>query len=208
MLVVRDSPRCVSPPEATGGARASTIGARGCSTSGEGEDRGPVAGEGAVQEDFERWYLDSRAALLAAAFFYVGNRSDAADLTQETYARAWQHWAELARHPNKDAWSRHVLHNLAVSRWRRLRREMSRLTTRPAAADPPDVMHLDLVRLVARLPVQQRRAVILHDIADLSVDDVAAEMNVPTGTVRSWLSRARATLASQREGAPQGEAVQ
>lgn len=208
MLVVRDSPGC-SPPAALAERRACTTGTAGWSTtSGEGEDRGQVAGEGEAQEDFESWYLDSRASLFAAAYFYVGDRNDAADLTQETYARAWQHWDQVGQHPNRDAWSREVLHNLVVSRWRRLRREMSRATSRPVAVDPPDVVHLDLVRLVSRLPVQQRRAVILHDIVDLTVDDVAAEMNAPAGTVRSWLSRARATLASQREDAPpEGEEV-
>ena len=48
----------------------------------------------------------------------------------------------------------------------------------------------------------------IREFVDLTVDDVAAEMNAPAGTVRSWLSRARTTLASQREGAaPEGEEV-
>ncbi len=79
-----------------------------------------MALEGAGQEEFERWYLASRNALTGAAFLYVGNVDEALDLTQETYARAWQHWDVVSGHANRDAWIRHVLHNLAVSRWRRL----------------------------------------------------------------------------------------
>jgi len=154
------------------------------------------------RQNFERWYLDSRAALLAAAYFYVGSVQDAADLTQETYARAWQHWDQVSHHANKDAWSRQVLHNLVVARWRRLRLERSRSSLVASATDPPDATHLDISRLVARLPANQRRALILHDILDLPVDDVAAEMRTPPGTVRSWLSRGRATLVAQLTSPP------
>ena len=156
----------------------------------------------ADRQRFERWYLESRAALLAAAYFYVGNVHDAADLTQETYARAWQHWDQVSQHANREAWIRQVLHNLVVARWRRLRLERSRPAVVAFATDPPDAVHLDIARLVARLPAKQRRALILHDILDLPIDDVAAEMKAPAGTVRSWLSRGRATLLAQREAPP------
>jgi RNA polymerase sigma-70 factor (ECF subfamily) len=159
--------------------------------------------EGDVErQGFERWYLESRAALLAAAYFYVGSMQDAADLTQETYARAWQHWDQVSRHANREAWSRQVLHNLVVARWRRLRLERSRPAVVLSAMEPPDATHIDLARLVARLPANQRRALILHDILDLRIDEVAAEMKAPAGTVRSWLSRGRATLLAQRESPP------
>jgi RNA polymerase sigma-70 factor (ECF subfamily) len=67
------------------------------------------------------------------------------------------------------------------------------------AYQPVDSHDLDLARLVARLPANQRRAFVLHVAFDLSVDDVAAEMKAPAGTVRSWIHRARTTLASQIE---------
>jgi len=158
-----------------------------------------MALEGADQEEFERWYLASRNALTGAAFLYVGNVDEALDLAQETYARAWQHWDVVSRHVNRDAWSRHVLHNLAVSRWRRLALETARAPSRTEACQPLDAHDLDLARLVARLPANQRRAFVLHVVFDLSVDDVAHEMKAPAGTVRSWIHRARTALASQIE---------
>jgi RNA polymerase sigma-70 factor (ECF subfamily) len=158
-----------------------------------------MALEGADQEEFERWYLATRNALTGAAFLYVGNVDEALDLTQETYARSWQHWNVVYGHPNRDAWIRHVLHNLAVSRWRRLNLESSRAPSRVEAYEPVDTYDLDLARLVARLPANQRRAFVLHVVFDLSVDDVAHEMKSPAGTVRSWIYRARTALASQIE---------
>jgi RNA polymerase sigma-70 factor (ECF subfamily) len=155
--------------------------------------------EGADQAEFERWYLASQKALIGAAFLYVGNVDEAIDLTQETYARAWQHWDVVSGHANRDAWNRRVLHNLAVSRWRRLALESARAPSRTEAYEPVDAHDLDLGRLVARLPANQRRAFVLHVVFDLNVDDVAHEMNAPAGTVRSWIHRARTALASQIE---------
>jgi RNA polymerase sigma-70 factor (ECF subfamily) len=44
--------------------------------------------------------------------------------------------------------------------------------------------------------MQQRRAIVLHELVGLSTDEVAAEMKAPAGTVRSWISQARAQLAA------------
>ena len=151
------------------------------------------------EQQFEQWYLASRAALVGAAFLYVGKMDEALEMAQETYARAWQHWDVVSVHANRDAWSRLVLHNLAVSRWRRLGLERSRARSRADAFEPPDTDHLDLARLVARLPANQRRAFVLHVVLDFSVDDVADEMKAPAGTVRSWIHRARSALAAQIE---------
>ncbi|MGA3352733.1 MAG: sigma factor-like helix-turn-helix DNA-binding protein [Acidimicrobiales bacterium] len=156
-----------------------------------------MAVEGSDQWEFERWYLASRKALTGAAFLYVGNMDEALELTQETYARAWQHWDVVSRHANRDAWNRLVLHNLAVSRWRRLAREKALAPPRAEVHQGPDALDIDLARLVARLPANQRRAFVLHVVFDLSVDDVAHEMKAPAGTVRSWIHRARTALAAQ-----------
>ena len=158
-----------------------------------------MAVESTDQEEFERWYIASRKSLIGAAFFYVGNMDVALELTQETYARAWQHWEVVSKHANRDAWTRLVLHNLAVSRWRRLAREKSLALPRTESYELLDAHDLDLARLVARLPENQRRAFVLHVVFDLTVDDVANEMKAPAGTVRSWIHRARAALASQIE---------
>ena len=47
------------------------------------------------------------------------------------------------------------------------------------------------------LPADQRQALVLHHIVDLPVAEVAHEMGVAVGTVKSWLHRGRAALAAQ-----------
>jgi RNA polymerase sigma-70 factor (ECF subfamily) len=146
------------------------------------------------REEFEHFVRDTERTLFGQAFVLCGQYQEAEDLVQETFVRAWQHWGKVASYDDPKAWARRVLHNLAVSKWRRLRH-------RAAGHDPtqdieaPDVAHLDVVAALARLPVRQRRAVVLHDINDLSVAEVAGEMNAPEGSVRGWLSRGRASLA-------------
>ena len=52
-----------------------------------------------------------------------------------------------------------------------------------------------VVAALGRLPEDQRRALVLHHIADLPVAEVAREVGVAVGTVKARLSRGRATLA-------------
>ena len=54
-----------------------------------------------------------------------------------------------------------------------------------------------LVAALRTLPVGQRRAVVLYHLVDLPVDQIAAELGVAVGTVKSWLHRGRAALAAQ-----------
>jgi RNA polymerase sigma-70 factor (ECF subfamily) len=52
------------------------------------------------------------------------------------------------------------------------------------------------VTALRQLPEAQRRALVLHHIADLSVQDVAHEVGVPEGTIKARLSRGRTALAA------------
>ena len=54
---------------------------------------------------------------------------------------------------------------------------------------------LDLYNALHDLPPGQRQAVVLHHLVELPVEEVASQLNVPVGTVKSRLSRGRAALA-------------
>ncbi|WP_261376499.1 RNA polymerase sigma factor [Nocardioides sp. J9] len=58
-----------------------------------------------------------------------------------------------------------------------------------------DESHVALVAALRQLPEAQRQALVLHHIADLPVQQVAAEVGVPEGTIKARLSRGRAALA-------------
>ena len=59
-----------------------------------------------------------------------------------------------------------------------------------------DEAHVALVAALKQLPQAQRQALVLHHIADLPVQAVAAEVGVPEGTIKARLSRGRTTLAT------------
>jgi RNA polymerase sigma-70 factor (ECF subfamily) len=148
------------------------------------------------RRDFEAFFEATSVKLLAQAYALTGDLQDAKDLTQETLTRAWSEWDSVAAYDSPERWARRVLHNLAVSRWRRLklrRRHEAPDSARPDSA--PDDDHVDLVRALRRLPSNQRRALVLHDLVGLSSEEVATELDARADTVRVWLHRGRKALA-------------
>ena len=61
-----------------------------------------------------------------------------------------------------------------------------------------------LAAALRALPENQMMAIVLHDGAGMSVHEVALDMQVPEGTVKSWLSRGRADAAARLGQAPKG----
>jgi RNA polymerase sigma-70 factor (ECF subfamily) len=129
------------------------------------------------------------------AFVLTGDLATAQDLTQEALLRTWAHWSRVVTYDDPQAWTRRVLYNLAVSKSRgdRVRRETPR--DAPRSTPPPSDSHLMLAAALRSLPEDHVRALVLHDGAGHSISEVATEMHVPEGTVKSWLSRGRAAAA-------------
>jgi RNA polymerase sigma-70 factor (ECF subfamily) len=151
------------------------------------------------QEGFEKFFEANREQLIGLAYLWCGDRHEARDLAQETLTRAWQRWEEVSAHPNPEAWARRVLYNLCASRWRRLKVEQSAAfhSRESSARSFTEDSTIDVARLVAELPPRPRRALVLHDVVGLSVEEIAVEMGAREGTVRSWLSRSRRTIRRQ-----------
>lgn len=149
-------------------------------------------------ESFDEFYQATSRRLLQYGYALTGDLSAAQDLVQEAYLRAWQRWARLSEYEAADAWLRVVVSRLATDRWRRLRslRNAVARSGRPEVAPPPRDDGVVLVHALRRLPEHQRRAIALHYLYDMSVEQIAAETGSPTGTVKSWLSRGRAALAA------------
>jgi RNA polymerase sigma-70 factor (ECF subfamily) len=146
--------------------------------------------------EFDLFFRHHSARLMGQAYLLAGDTAGAQDLVQESFLRAWQRWAELRDMDHPEAWLRRVMYNLAVSQWRRSRRivQIGDLE-RAGAEEHPDALGLSAA--LRSLPRRQAQAIVLHDGAGLSAIEVAKELGVPEGTVRSWLSRGRQVLAAQ-----------
>ncbi len=154
------------------------------------------------EREFDELYDASFRRLVAQLYALTGDVQEAQDCVQEAFVRAWSHRHSLDRAAHPEAWVRTTAHRLAVSRWRRAvrgRRDPDRALSTPTTAPAPSEAHVALVAALQRLPADQRRALVLHHIADLPVGEVARETGVPEGTVKARLARGRAALAAQLE---------
>jgi RNA polymerase sigma-70 factor (ECF subfamily) len=147
---------------------------------------------------FDAFYSASFPRLVGQVYAMCGDFCEAQDCVQEAFIRAWDHHRQLERMRAPEAWVRMVAWRLAVSRWRRARRALSFADLyQPVLPLPePNVHHAALVTALRQIPEDQRRAIVLYHLCDLSVADVAAETGVPEGTVKARLSRGRAALAA------------
>ena len=164
--------------------------------------------------EFDQFYAATAPRLVGQLTAMLGSFSEAQDCVQEAFVKAWLHRRELdsTRHP--EAWVRRVAWHTGVSRWRQSTSRLRAHRRRGVDPDvrPPTEDHAVLVSALSRISPDQRRAIVLHHLCDLSVEQVAVEVDAPVGTVKARLSRGRAALAdvlgSETSPAhdPQGEA--
>jgi len=158
----------------------------------------PQDSEAAQGRDFSEFYAAHVGSLTAQVFAMTGSWPEAQDAVQEGFARALARWSTVSGHADPVAWVRTVSHRVAISRWRRARTALAfgrtqRLQTTPG----PSEDHVALVAGLKHLPETQREALVLFYLADLSIETIAGQLGVPTGTVKARLSRGRTALAEQ-----------
>jgi len=126
-----------------------------------------------------------------------GNRADAEEIAQEAFVRLLERWHHVAEYDDPRAWLRQVATRMLISRARRrtvARLALPKLRGQETSA-PPSGDRLDLAAALATLPIGWRAVVLLHYVDDLPVDQIADQLRIPVGTVKSRLSRSRTALA-------------
>ena len=151
------------------------------------------------EREFEDFYAAVFDRLVGQLYLVTGNLQDAEDVVQEALTRAAVHWSRLRDYEVPEAWVRRVAMNLASDGFRRARRRLvvaARLRPGPDPGPSPlDTMAV--TEALRSLPLDQRKVVVLHHLLDLPVAQVAAELRVPVGTVKSRLARARGAMAAR-----------
>lgn len=163
-------------------------------------DRALSRDRGVETDEVAALYARACPSLVGLLTVIGGNRADAEEIAQDAFVRLLEHWNRVRDYADPEAWLRTVAVRQLVSRQRR--RQVAarglaalgrRAATAPPAAGPGH--DVELVESLAELPVAHRAVLVLHHLHDLSVDEVAQLLHIPTGTVKSRLSRARAALA-------------
>jgi len=156
-----------------------------------------TAAEQAIGELYHACYR----RLVAQVYAFTTDLTEAQDVVQEAFARALARPDGLAGVDNPEAWLRTVAVNVVRRRWRRRKLlDAILLRDRPVArtVEPaPGPERADLRDALAGIPTTYREVIVLHYFADLPVEEVAAVLQVPVGTVKSRLSRGRAALAER-----------
>lgn len=142
-------------------------------------------------------YAATYARLVQTVALTCGRRVDAEEAVQEAFVRLLSRWRTVLAYDDPEAWVRLVAMRIAANRGRQERtwRAVLRRAPTTAYAPPPSPARVDVMRALAMLPMQQRQALVLHYYLEQPVDQIARDLRVPVGTVKSRLSRARNALA-------------
>jgi RNA polymerase sigma-70 factor (ECF subfamily) len=165
-----------------------------------------------VQGDVRRpWrdYLDSLAALRPALHRYcvrlTGNVWDGEDLVQDTLVRVFSLLGKIdADLENPRAYLIRTATNLWIDRMRRVAREQAVLELERAqetSVEPGDDARPAARALFTDLHPQERAAVVMKEVFDLSLDETASLLHTSVGAIKSALNRARGRLSSKRKAA-------
>ena len=148
--------------------------------------------------DFDEFYSASVRGLTLQLYAYLGDLAEAQDVVHEALYRAFARRKQVSTYEDPAAWVRRDAWNLATNHYRKQRNALAFMRRqRTEHIEGPDPDRVALTRALATLPANHRRAVVLHYQAQLSVAEIAEQEGVAEGTVKSWLSRGRAALASQ-----------
>jgi RNA polymerase sigma-70 factor (ECF subfamily) len=165
-----------------------------------------VRARGGDREAFSELAARSIGRLTAVARMILRDEYAAQDAVQEAFIEAWRSLPGLREPDRFEAWMRRLLVRACFDTARRSRRIGTleiRLTEDhqqvPADGERDLALHDQLERGLARIPAEQRVAVVLVYYLDLPLAEAAEAMGIPVGTTKSRLSRATQALRAAVE---------
>ncbi|MFT4689218.1 MAG: RNA polymerase sigma-70 factor (ECF subfamily) [Limisphaerales bacterium] len=175
--------------------------------------------------EFEEFMYSYQNMVYSTAFRILGKATDASDISQEVFLRAYKHYDQLRDNPRAGGWLRRVARNLSlnqITRYRNRWRFFSELESDDSnedfasrvAAEEKDVIQLDderrqelLAEALKKLPEKQRVPLVLYHYEEMSYDDIAKQLGVSLGKVKTDIHRARETLRKSIRFDAQGDMV-
>ena len=171
---------------------------------------------------FESFMRDYQNMVFTTAYRLVGSETEAEDIAQEVFLKAFRHFDELRASPTLGGWLKTVARNLSLNHLQRYRarwRFFSEYETDPASDTGEDFVarlpapdtheqaldttdrRVILEKALRSLPPTQRLPLVLYHFENLSYEEIAAALKVSLGKVKTDIHRARAAL--RRRLAPQ-----
>jgi RNA polymerase sigma-70 factor (ECF subfamily) len=145
------------------------------------------------------------------AYKFVGRHDEAEDLAQDIFLKVFKSLETFDRRANFQTWLISVSRNMCIDHYRSVRKERETIARdvdagelTPASPEPGPIAALEqrdrvvlLRQALAALPESLRTAVVMRDIQERSYQEIADELDLPEGTVKSRINRGRTELARQ-----------
>ena len=162
-------------------------------------------------EIFEKEFLPHIEALKTFAFYLTYDEEDANDLVQDTYLKAYKFIEKYDTGTNAKAWLFRILKNAYINDYRRMSKRPDKVgyedisnyhqgdTGENSFADLSEdmfenIMGDEVTKALNILPPEFKTVILLADLEDFSYKEIARILEIPVGTVRSRLFRARNLL--------------
>jgi RNA polymerase sigma-70 factor (ECF subfamily) len=142
-----------------------------------------------LRADFGAHFEANYQRLVGQLFAITLNSAEAHDVVQDAYSRAWRQWAAIGRAPDPAAWVRRIAVRSTVRSWRRRLAWIGVGRPTPIADEAVDPRTGAVLAALSRLPIAERRAVVLHHMAGWSVAEIATVERSTAGAVNVRLAR-------------------
>jgi len=166
---------------------------------------------GGDQVAWEEIVRQHRRKVFNIAYKFTGRHDEAEDLTQDIFLKIFKSLHTFDRRANFQTWLVSVSRNLCIDHYRSVRKERETIDRdvdagelTPAAPGQNAFQALEqadrvelLRKAMAELPESLRKAVVMRDLKELSYQEIADQLNLPEGTVKSRINRGRTELARQ-----------
>lgn len=165
---------------------------------------------------------DYQNMVYSTAYRLLADASEAEDISQEVFLRAYEHFGDLRLSQTAGGWLKTVTRNLCLSHLTR-RRSRWRLFSEMESDDEDSAKYSDtlaapdehheaiaaadrkelLSKSLEHLPAAQRVALVLYHYHDLSYEEIAAQLNVSLSKVKTDIHRAREALRKRLSRDPE-----
>jgi len=157
----------------------------------------------AVERAFESFYRKHVAEVYQYALAVLTNPADAEDVTQQTFLNAYRAFQKGERPHTPHNWLIKIAHNVCRMRWRQSSRRPQEVplenAAEPASLDEDKPSLDDVLAALARLPFNQRSAIVMREVEGRSYAEIAEVMSTSVPAVEALLFRARTNLRSRRK---------
>ena len=163
------------------------------------------------QERFNKVMVPHMDVIYNYGLYLTGDREAANDLLQETYLKAFRFFEKFEPGTNAKAWLYRIMRNTFINEYRRVKRlpdlvtydeQISAYQMLPRDEEKTELRKQingelfedEIAGAIASLPEKFKSVIVLRDVEDLPYEEIADALEIPVGTVRSRLHRARAIL--------------